>query len=124
MGQEVQPPLVLIIEDDDSLRDAVKSSVRLLGYSPLAFDSVESFHKAVLGGISTIGLHAVIADQNLPGMTGLSFLEKHFQSKSTLQKILITAMPDIDVEMLSKNGIKLLNKPLDLGGLEVCLRNA
>lgn len=122
MTHDGEFPLVLIIEDDESLREAIKSSVRFLGYSPLAFDSVESFHKAVFSGISTIGLHGVIADQNLPGMTGLHFLEKHFQAKSSLQKILITALPDIDADLLLKSGIKLLIKPLDLEDLEVCLK--
>jgi two-component system, OmpR family, response regulator len=63
---------VLIIEDDESLGNSLKDALEGEGFSAtVARDGGEGLKQALEGGYG-----AIVADINLPGITGITILEK------------------------------------------------
>src|SRR5262249_181551 len=58
---------VAVVEDDESLREAMGHLLRLLGYAAAAFASAEEFLKSDLLGNTA----CLITDVHLPGMSGV-----------------------------------------------------
>jgi response regulator RpfG family c-di-GMP phosphodiesterase len=63
-----QAPMIAIVDDDESVREATKSFIKSLGYAAETFASAEEF-------LQSDGLHdasCLIADVQMPGMTGIN----------------------------------------------------
>ena len=82
--------VIAIVDDDHSVREALTSFVRSLGYAAMAFQCAEDFLK----WSRCCGLSCVIADVQMPGMTGLALYERLVASGEPIPTILITAFPD------------------------------
>ena len=65
-------PLISVVDDDESMREAVRGLMKSLGYTSEAFASAEEF----LGSRQLPRTSCVIADVQMPGMTGLE-LHRH-----------------------------------------------
>ena len=63
--------IVYIVDDDDSVRKALKRLLKSAGYQARTFDSAEAF----LECIPDKGGGCLVLDINLPGMTGLDLQE-------------------------------------------------
>jgi FixJ family two-component response regulator len=61
-----KPRLVVIVDDDESVRDSLPELVRHLGYEPKTFASAEQF---LTSGVVT-DTQCLILDIGLPGMSG------------------------------------------------------
>ena len=61
--------MISIIDDDRSVREAVKSLIRSLGYEAVTFASAEEY----LGADAAHDSECVITDVQMPGMTGMDF---------------------------------------------------
>jgi FixJ family two-component response regulator len=59
--------MISIIDDDQSVRDAVKSLIRSLGYEAVTFASAEEY----LGADRVRDSECIITDIQMPGMTGI-----------------------------------------------------
>ena len=60
-------PLVAIVDDDKSIRNATQDLLKAAGFSTATFEDAESF----LGSASRASASCVVADMRMPGMTGL-----------------------------------------------------
>ena len=84
-----KPPLVAIVDDDASVRATTDSLVRSLGYIVHTFASAEEF----LRSNRLDDLSCVIADVQMPGMSGVE-LQAHLLSQGyRLPFIFFTAFP-------------------------------
>jgi FixJ family two-component response regulator len=114
--------LISIVDDDESVREATKGLMKSLGFTaetfPSAADFLTSHHRRRTA--------CLIADVNMPGMTGPELHRRLIASGDTIPTILITAYPDDNVRAraLSAGAICYLRKPFDEGDLLVCVRSA
>ena len=115
-------PVVSIIDDDDSIRTATCNLVRSLEYVVYAFASAEEF----LRSSHLKETSCVIADVQMPGMSGID-LQAHLRSLgSRLPFIFITAIAAeaIRERALSAGAICFLTKPFDGETLIRCVETA
>jgi FixJ family two-component response regulator len=91
---------VLVIEDDDSMREAIARLLEAAGYESASFASAE----ALLAGRDDTSAVCVVCDLKLPKMSGLDLLAK-LRARGTLTPlILITAH---DARGLRENALRL-----------------
>ena len=81
---------IAIVDDDASIRDALGNLLRAAEFDVLAFASAEDFLDSLDG--KPIG--CLIADINLPGMSGVALVEALAGAGRDLPAILITARDD------------------------------
>jgi FixJ family two-component response regulator len=115
-------PLIAIIDDDESMREAIKGFVRSLGYRADAVGSAQEFLSSRLVRRTS----CVIADMQMPGMTGLELYQRLSTSAKPVPTILITAYPDDSVRerALSAGVVGYLSKPFEENDLLACIRSA
>jgi len=117
-------PLVAIVDDDESVRATTDSLVRSLGYAANTFPSAEEF----LRSKRLDEFSCVIADVQMPGMSGVE-LQAHLLTRgSHVPFIFFTAFPDEQVreQALGAGAICYLTKPVDVDiliqGLQAALK--
>jgi FixJ family two-component response regulator len=115
-------PLIAIVDDDQSVREALTSLVRSLGYNAAAFASAEDLLKSR----RCRSVSCIIADVQMPGMSGLELYQRLLASRRPIPTILITAYPDDGARerALSAGVIGYLSKPFDEDDLIACIRSA
>ena len=114
--------LISIVDDDEPFRESMRKLVMLLGYTVEAFSSAADFLASRLLPETA----CLIADVNMPGMTGIE-LHRHLVAAGyAIPTILVTAYPDEAVrDRALKDGVVCyLSKPLDDNHIERCLRSA
>jgi FixJ family two-component response regulator len=117
-----QHELISIVEDDEPFRESMRKLVRSLGYAVEAFPSAADFLASPLLPATA----CLVADVQMPGMTGVELHRNLIQRGHAIPTILVTAYPDEAVRnRVLKNGIVCyLSKPVDDEHLERCLRSA
>jgi FixJ family two-component response regulator len=113
---------IAVIDDDDSVREAVAGLLKSLGYRVVAFECAEDFLK--FDHRSDIA--CLIADVQMPGMTGPDLHSRLVASGEPIPTILITAYPDEVVQTRAlQNGVKCyLTKPFCDEDLFKCILSA
>ena len=86
-------PSIAVIDDDDSVREATTALLRSLGFIAKGFASAEEFLNSNRLRITS----CVIADVQMPSMSGLALYGHLAASRSPIPTILITAYPDDEV---------------------------
>ncbi|WP_063693251.1 response regulator transcription factor [Bradyrhizobium stylosanthis] len=111
--------LVSIVEDDRFFRESMERLLRSLGYKVHAFPSASQFLSSPHLGETA----CLIADVNMPGMTGLALYKQLVDTGRRIPTILVTAFPnDIDRARALADGVALyLAKPVDHSTLTQCL---
>jgi FixJ family two-component response regulator len=114
--------LVSIVDDDESVRNAIRRLMKSLGYAAKAFPSAVDF----LASAHLLNTSCLIADIHMPQMTGLELHHRLIESGHAIPTILITAYPDdsIRVRALNDGVICYLSKPFDKEVLLGCVRAA
>lgn len=124
MGSEELPNKIVIsiVDDDGSVREAITGLMKSLGFFAQAFHSCESFLKSD----HRKGTDCLIADVQMPGMTGLELHSRLIASGEPIPTILITAYPDENVRTraLEAGVIGYLAKPFAEDELLGCIRSA
>jgi FixJ family two-component response regulator len=112
--------LIAIVDDDHSVREALTSLVRSLGYVAMAFECAEDLLKSR----RLRNFSCVIADVQMPGMTGLELHNRLVASGQPIPTILITAFPDerARARALQAGVIGYLAKPFSEDDLLACIR--
>jgi FixJ family two-component response regulator len=115
-------PLITIVDDDTSLRKALKSLMASLGFAVQDFPSAPDF----LASPDFAGTSCLIADINMPRMTGVELHRQLLGTGHDIPTILITAYPDerIRAEALNRGVIGYLTKPFDENALLECINSA
>ncbi len=93
-------PLVLVIEDDQTMREGIATVLGKSGYS------VETAEDGLVGAekFRQVKPHLVITDLKLPGKTGMHLLQEFLDQRPDVPIILISAFGTID---LAVNALKL-----------------
>jgi FixJ family two-component response regulator len=114
--------LISIVDDDESVREAVKGLVNALGFRAEAFASAEDFLKSE----RVQGTSCLITDLQMPGMTGLQLHMRLVESGRAIPTIVITAYPDDRSRARAADaGIAChLTKPFSEDALLGCIRSA
>lgn len=115
-------PVISIIDDDESVRDATQRLVRSLGFSAHTFASPEEY----LQSPRLNDTACLIADVQMPGMSGVD-LQSHLAAQGRYTPmIFITAFPDerIRARAMQAGAVAFLSKPFDGPTLIHCLDKA
>jgi two-component system nitrogen regulation response regulator NtrX len=113
---------ILVIEDDSKIRSILKEILEEKDHDvEEASDGQEGFKKLESGTFDLC-----LCDIKMPKMDGLEVLEKTKEAGIPTNFIVISAHGTIDVavEAVKKGAFDFLQKPFDLGRLEITLRNA
>ena len=115
-------PLVAIVDDDESIRNATRDLLRAAGFSTATFEDAESF----LGSASRASASCVVADIRMPGMTGLELYQTLVASGDGIPTVIMTAHPeDVGQARARQAGITCyLSKPFAPDDLLECVRKA
>jgi FixJ family two-component response regulator len=113
--------VIAIVDDDQSVREALTSLVRSLGYVAMAFECAEDLLKSR----RRRGVSCLIADVQMPGMTGFELHNRLVASGEPIPTILITAFPDerMRERALQAGVICYLTKPFSEDDLLACIRS-
>jgi FixJ family two-component response regulator len=115
-------PLISVVDDDESMREAVRGLMKSLGYTAEAFASAEEF----LSSRRVPSTSCLIVDVQMPGMTGLELHRHLLASGKTIPTILITAYPEESMRerALGCGVVGYLRKPFDENDLLACIRSS
>ena len=115
-------PLVAIVDDDESIRNATRDLLRAAGFSTATFEDAESF----LASASRASAACVVADIRMPGMTGVELYQALVASGDGIPTVIITAHPeDVAQSRAREAGITCyLSKPFAPDELVECVREA
>jgi len=115
-------PLISIVDDDESIREATRGLVRSLGYQAATFASAEEFlNSARLNDTSCL-----ITDVQMPGLSGVELQRRLLADGRAMPTIFVTAFPDerTRTRVLTAGAIGYLSKPYDEESLIACLDTA
>jgi FixJ family two-component response regulator len=114
--------VISIIDDDASVRIAADNLLRSLGYAVCTFVSAEEF----LQSDRLDDTSCVIADVQMPGMSGVDLQARLLTEGCRVPFIFMTAFPEktIRARALKAGAICFLTKPFDRVTLIRCLDTA
>jgi FixJ family two-component response regulator len=114
--------LVSVVDDDQAFRDSMRRLLRSLGYRVAVFPSASEF----LGSSQFALTSCLIADIQLPDMTGIELFLHLVALERIVPTVLITAYPeDNDRKRMLSLGVECyLRKPLVENELIGCLHSA
>ncbi len=111
---------VLVVEDDDSMRQAIERLLWAAGFKPACYISAE----CLLAGDSITDAVCIISDFKLPAMSGLELLTE-LRARGALQPmIVITAHDTTDLrDEVVRRGATYLAKPFLGAALLAAINN-
>jgi FixJ family two-component response regulator len=121
-GAVSEKRLIAVVDDDESVRQALGGLLRSLGYCALAFPGAED----LLRSDRRDEISCLIADVQMPGLSGLELHHRLAASeKKPIPTILITAYPNERIRRLAREaGVDFfLTKPFSEDELVACLRS-
>jgi CheY-like chemotaxis protein len=118
----LKAPIIGIIDDDESVREATKGLIRSLGYNAAIFASAEEYLRSDCVSNSA----CLITDLNMPGMSGADLQDHLIAEGRHVPIIFITAYSDekVRVRVLDAGAFGFLRKPFDDEDLIECLNKA
>jgi|1048.fasta_scaffold00654_11 FixJ family two-component response regulator len=105
----VEPPTLILVDDDDALRSALSFALELDGYRVQAYPSGE----VLLGAKLPDRNACLVLDENLPGISGLECLSILRSRAVRLPAFLITSHPGPALRhRADRMGVPIIEKPL------------
>ena len=103
--------LISIVEDDQFFRESLKRLIKSQGYTVEAFSSAADF----LGSPRLIDTACVIADVNMPAMSGIELYRHLANAGYSIPTILVTAFPNdtYRARALNDGVVCYLRKPIN-----------
>jgi two-component system, LuxR family, response regulator FixJ len=99
--------LIVIVDDDATVRNSLKFSLEIEGYAVHAF----SLASELLDG-NVPDCACLVVDQNMPGMSGLELVTKLRNERLSTPAILITSDPRSAIkDRAARAGIPIVEKP-------------
>jgi FixJ family two-component response regulator len=116
--------MISIIDDDRSVREAVKSLIRSLGYEAVTFASAEEY----LGADRVRDSECIVTDVHMPGMTGIELRDRLVADGYRRPIIFMSALSEEDAgaraSQLRTAASRFLKKPFSDERLIDCLDQA
>lgn len=111
MAKANEVRLVVVVDDEESVRNAVQRLLRAAGLTVKVFASAEDFLNS--GQLNFTG--CLIADIRMPGVSGLDLLAELNSKHLPIPTIFITAHADENLRMqaMRAGAVKFLAKPVD-----------
>ncbi|RRN63986.1 response regulator [Caulobacter sp. 602-1] len=105
------PSLVSVVDDDESVREALPELLRSFGFDTRAFDSAEAF----LASDALEGTGCLVLDVAMPGMTGPELQRELARRQIKVGIVFITAQSDdrVEVDAMRRGATAFLLKPFD-----------
>jgi FixJ family two-component response regulator len=102
-------PLVVVVDDSDSVRESLPDLLREFGFTAQAFASAESF----LAEEAVNHTSCLILDVGLPGMSGPDLQEVLMGGGKAIPIVFITAQgdPSLGPRLLARGAVAYLLKP-------------
>jgi FixJ family two-component response regulator len=119
----VPPKAVLsVVDDDEAVRESIKSLLRSLGYSVHAFASAEEF----LNSPQIHQTSCVISDVQMPGLSGIELQARLHAGGHRIPIIFVTGYPDERVRerAMQAGAVSFMSKPISQANLILCLDRA
>ena len=112
----MMPGKVLIVDDDQAMCEMLNSDLRRRGFAPTWYTRSEK----ALASIHQEEYDVILADINMPGMTGIELLKKVKEQYHQLKVSMITAYADEhNFQEARKHGCdEYFTKPLDFVNLK------
>ncbi|SFU75141.1 MULTISPECIES: response regulator transcription factor [Bradyrhizobium] len=116
------PPVISVLDDDPYVRAAINNLLESRGYTVHTFASADEF----LRSTDSTDASCVIADVQMPFMTGIDLLTQMRAQGSATPFIFITAFPDesVRVRALKAGAVCFLGKPFAPTDMMQCLDRA
>jgi FixJ family two-component response regulator len=104
-------PLIAIVDDDASVRQALKRLIQSIGFIVATFPNTNEF----LQSAAFQEAKCLILDIQMPGLDGIGLLSVMQALRSPIATIVITAHPDAQARACARgaNVLGLLEKPFD-----------
>jgi CheY-like chemotaxis protein len=117
-----QPPVLLIVDDEERILSALRRVLRKEGYEILTAGSAGE----ALATLEAREVRVLLSDHKMPGVGGLELLERAAAIRPTCALLLITGWPEeVDPARVRELGIRaVIPKPWDDAGLKATLRKA
>lgn len=121
-GPYSMEPMISIVDDDQSVREALQRMLRSHGFVTQAFASAEQF----LNSEAPSHAACLILDVRMPGMTGLALHDRLTAQGNRIPTILVTACPTEGegARAVANGAYSYLAKPFDEERLVATLRGA
>jgi FixJ family two-component response regulator len=102
-------PVVLVVDDDPAVRNSLKFSLQIEGFSVRAYASGSE----LLSDPDLPDTGCLVIDQRMPGMSGLDLVASLRERHVVLPAILITTNPNAAVQRRAADaGVPVVEKPL------------
>ncbi|HEY0685757.1 MAG TPA: response regulator [Steroidobacter sp.] len=114
--------LIAVVDDDESVREALPDLLREFGFAAISFDAAEAF----LSSDMLDRVRCLILDIAMPGMTGPELQQELVNRGLRIPVIFITAHADANVRagLLQKGAVECLFKPFGDQDLRAALDRA
>ena len=111
-------PTVLIVDDEKSARDGLVRALRR-DYHVLAAEN----GSAAMEVLSSRKVDVLLSDVRMPGMDGITLMQRALANHPELTCIILTAYGDVDiaVEAMKQGATDFMTKPINLDKLELVL---
>ena len=104
-----RPSLVSVVDDDESMREALPDLLRQFGFAAEAFASAEAFLASEFVGETG----CLLLDVAMPGMSGPDLQQELTRRRQRIPIVFITAYGDAPVlrRLLARGAVRCLVKP-------------
>ena len=112
-------PVISIVDDDESVREATQSLVRSLGYRAVTFRSAKEF----LESSHLMATACLITDVQMPGLSGADLQDRLIAEGLRMPMIFVTAFLDevLQTRVLKRGAFGYLPKPFNEDRFIECL---
>ncbi len=118
----IKRPLIAIVDDDESMREAIKGLIRSLGFDAAAFSSADDF--LMFPDLRDTAF--LVTDIHMPGMSGFDLHRRLVALGRSIPTVLVTAYADENVRALASGAdiVGCLTKPFGEQDLLDCIRSS
>jgi FixJ family two-component response regulator len=116
------PPLITVVDDDESVRESLPDLLREFGFESLTFASAEEF----LASKSIADTSCLVLDVAMPGMTGPDLQRELTLRDQKVPIVFITAQRDaaVRLRLIAQGAAECLFKPFEPADLLQALNTA
>jgi FixJ family two-component response regulator len=110
-----KPPLVSVVDDDESVRESLPDLLRQFGFAAEAFSSAEAF----LASDVVSETSCLLLDITMPGMSGPELQQELTHRRQEIPIVFITGHGDstLCLRLLARGAVECLFKPFSEGSL-------
>jgi FixJ family two-component response regulator len=118
----VTPPLISVVDDDESVRESLPDLLKEFGFAVQAFSSAEEFLASNYLGRT----RCLVLDVAMPGMSGPDLQQELTRRRQEIPIVFITAHRDETVRprLLQRGAVECLFKPFSETALLDALNTA